>query len=149
MTETAQTKVTKVVDVSNIYNTNIMKLEKENELKKAAEEGKKIQLLPITDKKTYETVHDMQMKLLKLRTGVANDRKDFTKHLDEKKAAAIEIEKELIGIISPTEEALKLKKEEYEKEQERIKEEKKAEEARILQSRIDRMNAIQAAYDIA
>lgn len=145
---TEQTKVTKVVDISNIYNTNIMKLEKENELKKAAEEAKKIQALPIVDKKTYETAHDMQMKLLKLRTGISKDRKDFTEHLDEKKKAAIDIEKELIGIISPTEEALKLKKEEYEAEQERIKQEKAAEEARILKDRIDRMNAINAEYDI-
>lgn len=142
-------QITKVIDISNIYNTNKMREEKEAELALAAEEGKKVQAIEITDKTSFQKVHDMQMKLLKLRTGIANDRKDFTKHLDEKKAAAIEIEKSLIGMIAPTEEALKAKKEAYEAEQERIKEEKKAEAARILQGRIDKLNAINAEYNIA
>lgn len=131
---------------AQVFSVQDLKDKEVERLKKLAEEAKQALETPITDKATLKLVHDTRIKLRDNRTKLNKDRKAFTAHLDEKKNAALSVEKELVGIISPIEDELLAKEEEYEKEQERIKEEKAKKEAEILQKRIEALNAVEAEY---
>ncbi len=131
---------------AQVFGIQELKDKEVERLKKLAEEAKQALETPITDKLSLKLVHDTRIKLRDNRTKLNKDRKAFTAHLDEKKNAALSVEKELVGIISPIEEELLAKEEEYEKEQERIKAEKAKEEAEILQKRIEALNAVEAEY---
>lgn len=105
-------------------------------LAKIGEDAKKLLVIPITDKKGYEAVHAMQMKIAKERIEIQKSRLAFTAPLDEQKKYAIDVEKELLKNLE-VEDELKAKKLEYEKEQDRLKEEEKRKEQETLQARID------------
>lgn len=124
--------MTTEIQLIDLYNPTTLELReaKKQELLALAEEAKKALETEITDNKTKEIVHAEQMKLRAARVEIEKARKDFTKNLDEQKAGAITIERELIGIIAETEDLLKAKKEAYEA---KIKAEKEAEEARKQQ----------------
>ena len=91
--------------------------------------------IEIVDKKTYEIVHEAQMECQKNRTRLSKGRLAFTEILTIQTKDAIRVEKELIAIIEPTEQALKAKKLAYEAEQARIKAEKEAQAMKILEER--------------
>lgn len=131
---------------TQIFSVQDLKDQEVERLKKLAEEAKKALETPIIDKASLKIVHDARIKLRDNRTKLNKDRKSFTAHLDEKKNSALSVEKELVGIISPIEDELLAKEEAYEKEQERIKEEKAREEQEILQKRIEALNAVEAEY---
>lgn len=119
----------KEIALTGLYNPSTLDLRenKKKELKTLNEEAKKALEVEIVDNKTKEIVHAEQMKLKNARIEIEEARKDFTRSLDEQKTSAIAIERELIGIISGTEELLKAKKEAYNA---KVKAEKEAEERR-------------------
>ena len=129
--------MTTTIQLIDLYSPTTLELReaKKQELLTLAEEAKKVLEVEIIDNKTKEIVHAEQMKLRAARVEIEKARKDFTKNLDEQKAGAITIERELVGIISETEDLLKTKKEAYEA---KIKAEKEAEEARKQQKIADR-----------
>lgn len=137
-----------VLDISTVYTTTQLKEAKKAQLQTLADKAQTARSTPITDKASFKLVHETQIALRDERIAIEKGRKDFTASLDERKKAAIEIERELTGIISPIEEELKAKKEEYEKEQERIKEEEERKKAEVLQDRIRELDSYEAHYDI-
>lgn len=141
--------MTTTIQLIDLYNPTTLELReaKKQELLTLAEEAKKVLEIEITDNKTKDIVHAEQMKLRNARVEIEKARKDFTKNLDEQKAGAITIERELIGIISETEDLLKDKKEAYEA---KIKAEKEAEEARkqqIIAERTTKLAKYGEVYD--
>lgn len=141
--------MTTTIQLINLYNPTTLELReaKKQELLTLAEEAKKVLEVEIIDNKTKDIVHAEQMKLRNARVEIEKARKDFTKNLDEQKAGAITIERELIAIISETEELLKAKKEAYEA---KIKAEKEAEEARkqqIIAERTTKLAKYGEVYD--
>lgn len=137
------------IQLIDLYNPTTLELReaKKQELLTLAEEAKKALDIEIIDNKTKDIVHAEQMKLRNARVEIEKARKDFTKNLDEQKAGAITIERELIGIISETEDLLKAKKEAYEA---KIKAEKEAEEARkqqIIAERTTKLAKYGEVYD--
>lgn len=97
----------------------------------------------LDDKKWYDLVHGAEMILKKYRVKIKKTRLEFTRPLDERKKEAMELETELLDIISPIETSLKEQKKEYDDEKDRIKEEKRKEKEFALQSRVDEL----AKYD--
>lgn len=91
--------------------------------------------IEIVDKKTYEAVHEAQMECQRNRTRISKGRLAFTEILTIQTKDAIRVEKEMIAIIEPTEQALKAKKIAYDTEQARIKAEQEAQAMRILEER--------------
>lgn len=141
--------MTTTIQLIDLYNPTTLELReaKKQELLILAEEAKKVLEVEIIDNKTKEIVHAEQMKLRAARVEIEKARKDFTKNLDEQKAGAITIERELISIISETEDLLKAKKEAYEA---KIKAEKEAEEARkqqIIAERTTKLAKYGEVYD--
>ncbi|MGP1582937.1 MAG: hypothetical protein ACTTH6_01765 [Candidatus Altimarinota bacterium] len=141
--------MTTTIQLIDLYNPTTLELReaKKQELLTLAEEAKKVLEVEIIDNKTKDIVHAEQMKLRNARVEIEKARKDFTKNLDEQKAGAITIERELIGIISETEDLLKTKKEAYEA---KIKAEKEAEEARkqqIIAERTTKLAKYGEVYD--
>lgn len=104
---------------------------KKAELITLADEAKKALSVEIVDKKTYEQVHQAQMILRDARVNIEKTGKTMREDAVAYQKKVIEVEKDLIAVISPVEEELKAKKKVYDDEQERIKEEeaRKAEEA--------------------
>lgn len=140
------TDTTTALAEAQIFEVTDLKDKEAARLQALADKSKKALEIEITDRLTLKEVHDARIALRDNRTKLAKDRKGFTAHLDEKKNSAISIEKELLGIISPIEEALLAKEEAYEKEQERIKAQQKKEEEENLQRRIERLNSVEAEY---
>jgi len=123
------------------YEPDAVKLRetKEKELQILAEKAKKLCELDIVDNKTYDLVHKQQMVLREARINIEKWRKSFTEKMQKQVKDAIQIEKDLIAIISETEEDLKTKKEAYDKKIE----EEKAEEARKKEEEFNsRVNAL-------
>lgn len=104
---------------------------KKNELIVLADEAKQALSIEIVDKKTYEQVHQAEMMLKEARISVEKTWKAMREDAIAFQKKVIEVEKDLVSVISPTEEALKAKKKAWNDEQERKKEEeaRKAEEA--------------------
>lgn len=109
---------------------------KKAELVSLAAQYKDLTIKGIDDKEGYKAVHDARMVLVKARTGINATRKSYTKQFDEAKARAMTLEKELLGVISPVEEALLKQEEAIDAEKERIKEEEKRKAQEILNARV-------------
>ena len=124
-----------------------LKEAKQKELTALAEESKKVLTTDIVDKKTYDIIHDEQMKLRRIRIDIEKSREDFTAELDAKKKAATTIEKELLAIISPIEDALKEKKEKYNLEQERKKQEEENKKQQLIADRTLKLAKYGVTYD--
>lgn len=99
---------------------------KKAELVTLADSAKKALSVEIVDSKSYEEVHQAQMTLRDARINIEKTWKGMRENALAFQRKVIEVEKELIDVISPIEEELKAKKEAYNK----AIEEKKAEEAR-------------------
>ena len=104
--------------------------------------------IEITDKLSYKIVHDAQIELRDNRTRITKGRLLFTEWLTKQTKDAIQCEKDLIARIQPTEEALKAKKEAYDKEQDRIKKEKEEAERKVLQERLEELQKYGVIQDI-
>lgn len=104
--------------------------------------------IEITDKLSYKIVHDAQIELRDNRTRITKGRLLFTEWLTKQTKDAIQCEKDLIARIQPTEEALKAKKEAYDKEQDRIKKEKEEAELLVLQERLEELQKYGVIQDI-
>lgn len=128
-----------IIDITSIFTSeNFYESEKER-IAKLADKAKTALETPITDKASYKINHEAQIELRDERIKWEKARKEFTASLDEKKKFAIDRERSITCHIIPVEEELKAKKEAYDAEQERIKAEKEAEEARIFQERYDEL----------
>jgi len=124
-----------------------LRLEKEKELKNLAESSQEALSVAITDKKTYEQVHNQQMILRDARIDIEKSRKDFTEDMQKRVKDAIKIEKELIAVIGPIEDALKDKKKAYDDEQERIKLEAERAKQQVIVDRTMSLAKYGVAYD--
>jgi len=100
----------------------------------------------IVDAKTLKFVKDARIKIRDTRTGIKNGRLAYTEDMTKKTKDAIEAEKYLISIISPTEDALKAKEEEYETMIENEKKRKEHEQLIISQERWNKLDTIGAKY---
>lgn len=113
------------------------------ELQKMATEYKDLTIKGIDDKEGFKKVHEAEMILKKTRVTISKTRKAFTDPKNAEIKQAIELEKEMLSIISPIEENLKNQKKAIEAEKERIKEEEAAKKREALQKRVDEL----AKYD--
>ena len=139
-TETTEMVETKIFSVQDLRTAEIARLEE------VAKMGTDMLKVEITDKATLKAVHDARIVLQKNRTTITNSRKAFTENLTKAQKDAIQIEKDLIAIISPTEILLDEKEKAYEAEQARIKKEKEEAEQAIIQKRYDALNEIEAVF---
>lgn len=110
---------------------------KKAELQEAAEKYKDLKINWIDDKVWYKLVHEAQMTLRNYRTTISKTRLAYTKQFDEAKAKAMWLEKELLAIITPIEEALKEQKEAVDAEKERIRQEDEEKKRKFIQDRAD------------
>lgn len=124
-----------------------LKQAKQKELESLASESQAALSIEITDKKSRELVHEHQMKLRDVRVDIEKARKDFTAWIDEQKKAAITIERDLISIISPIEDALKEKKDKYDLEQERKKQEEENKKQQLISDRTLKLAKYGVSYD--
>jgi len=130
-----------IQDASNIqiYDPTgaVMKADMMRSLSLLAKEADEIMLLNITDRKSRLVVHDKHIELRDKHIEITKGRKAFTEEADQRKKIALATEKELIGVISVQEEALKAKKEAYDSEQELIKQKELNRKAVLLGERMD------------
>jgi hypothetical protein len=138
-----------IIDITSIFTSENFYESEKLRIEKLAEKAKIALDTPITDKETYKINHETQMELRDERIKWEKARKEFTASLDEKKKFAIDRERSITSHIIPIEETIKSKKEEYDKEQERIKAEKEAEEMRVFQARYDELMKYGVTTDLA
>lgn len=141
-TENTTTEIveTQIFSVQDLRNAEVLRLE---EVAKKWQEAIDIE---ITDKASLKLVHDARIVLQKNRTTISKARLAFTAGLTQAQKDAIQIEKDLIAIISPIEIALDDKEKVYEAEQARIKKEKEDAEQANIQKRFDALNEIEAVF---
>lgn len=141
-TENTTTEIveTQIFSVQDLRNAEVLRLE---EVAKKWQEAIDIE---ITDKASLKLVHDARIVLQKNRTTISKARLAFTAGLTQAQKDAIQIEKDLIAIISPIEIALDDKEKVYEAEQARIKKEKEEAEQANIQKRFDALNEIEAVF---
>lgn len=139
-TETTDLVETKIFSVQDLRTAEVLRLEE------VAKKGKEAIDIEIIDKATLKAVHDARIILQKNRTTILKSRLAFTAGLTQAQKDAIQIEKDLIAIISPTELALEEKEKAYEAEQARIKKEKEEAEQANIQKRFDALNEIEAVF---
>jgi len=138
-----------IIDITSIFTSEQFYEQEKLRIEKLAGKAKTALATPITDKASYKINHDAQMELRDERIKWEKARKDYTSSLDEKKKFAIDRERSITCHIIPVEEELKAKKEAYDAEQERIKEEKEAEIQRTFQARLDEMTSYGYTTDLA
>jgi hypothetical protein len=114
----------------------LLRADMEKDLKKLSEESQILCDMKIVDAKTYKQVHEQQMILRDKRIEIEKARKAFTELKQKEVKDAIQIEKDLIAIFSEKEEILKIKKQEYDEEKERIKQEEEAQKQAKITARI-------------
>jgi len=119
-----------------------------NRLDLVAMKWKSLLDIEIVDKASYKLVHDGQIELRDNRTRITKGRLLFTESLTKQTKDAIQYEKDLIARIQPTEEALKAKKDAYDKEQDRIKKEKEEADRKVLQERLEELQKYGVIQDI-
>lgn len=139
-TETTDLVETQIFSVQDLRNAEVLRLEE------VAKKGQEAIDIDITDKASLKLVHDARILLQKNRTTISKSRLAFTAGLTQAQKDAIQIEKDLIAIISPTELALEEKEKAYEAEQARIKKEKEEAEQANIQKRYDALNEIEAVF---
>lgn len=111
-----------------------------------ANKYKDLKINGVEDKEGFKIVHEAQMILRDARITIEKTRKEYTRQFDEAKKTALDLEKELLLIITPIEENLKAQKEQIEAEKERIKEEERLEKERILKGRIEKLSELEYVY---
>ncbi len=124
-----------------------LRADMEQALNTLAHESDKIIAIDIVDTKTYKQVHEQQMILRDKRIEIEKARKSFTEVKQKEVKDAILIEKDLVSIISEKEDELKSKKEVYDKEQERIKQEEEAKKQAKITARIQALAQFGITYD--
>lgn len=141
-TENTSTEIveTQIFSVQDLRNAEVLRLEE------VAKKGQEAIDIEITDKASLKLVHDARIVLQKNRTTISKARLAFTAGLTQAQKDAIQIEKDLIAIISPIEIALDDKEKVYEAEQARIKKEKEEAEQANIQKRFDALNEIEAVF---
>lgn len=112
---------------------------KKAELQKMADEFKDLKIKWMDDKEWFKKVHEAQMTLRNARTWIQKTRLDYTKQFDEAKKKAMDLEKELIWIITPIEDSLKQQKEKIETEIELKKEQERQKKQQALQIRVNEL----------
>lgn len=122
---------------------------KKSELMEMAGKYSALTIAGIDDREWYKAVHDARMVLVKTRTGIKEERLKFTRPLDEKKRQAIELEEELIGIISPLEKSLEAKENAIDREKEEIRMKKEREKQAIFLDRIAQLAKYWYSHDLA
>lgn len=138
-----------IIDITSIFTSENFYKQEKLRIEKLAEKAKTALNTPITDNVSYKINHEAQMELRDERIKWEKARKEFTFSLDEKKKFAIDRERSITCHIIPIEETIKQKKEEYDREQERIKAEKEAEEMRVFQARYDELLKYGVTTDLA
>lgn len=124
-----------------------LRADMEHTLDILAQESDKIIAIDIIDTKTYKQVHEQQMILREKRIEIEKARKSFTEVKQKEVKDAIGIEKDLVAKISEKEDLLKAKKEAYDKEQERIKQEEEARKQAKITARIQALAQFSITYD--
>jgi len=146
---TAETTTTDII-VSEPKNLEALELleSKRSELKELAKSSEGLKIKWVDDKDGYALVHAQEQKLVKARVYLEKTRKEYTAQFDARKKSAIELEKELVSIISPAEDALKAEKARIAelKEQARIEAERKAKEK--LNHRVTELARVNATHDL-
>jgi len=105
---------------------------KKAELQSIVDKYKGLEIQGVDDSKGYAEVHKARMELVKTRTTINKVRLEHTRQYDEAKRNIMDMEKELIGIIEPTEKELEEKEKAIDNEKARIKRESEEKEnARI------------------
>ena len=122
---------------------------KKSELIEMTAKYSELTIAGIDDREWYKAVHDARMTLVKARTGIKEERLKFTRPLDEKKKQAIELEEELIGIISPLEKSLEAKETAIDREKEEIRMEKEREAQAIFRDWIAQLAKYGYSYELA
>jgi len=112
---------------------------KKAELIELAKQYKDIKINWVDDKEWYRLAMDAKTALQKARTNIEKTRLDYTRQFDQKKKDAMELEKELLKEIVPTEDMLQEQIDAVKKEQDRIKKEKEEAEAKIIQDRFTKL----------
>lgn len=138
-----------IIDVTSVFTAEQMFLQEKERLEKLVTQSKPAVGIDIVDQKVYRALHDIQMQVRNERITIEKARKDFTSTLDERKKFAIDRERELTTPLIEIEEAIKTKKELWDKEQERIKAEKEAEEMRVFKDRYDELMKYGVTTDLA
>ena len=110
---------------------------KKAELQEAAKKYEALRDKKVSSKEELKIVHDAEQELVKMRTWISKTRLDYTRQFDQAKKDAMDLEKELLWVISPVEEDLKARKKEFLDEQERIKQEELEKKRKFLQDRVD------------
>ena len=100
----------------------------------------------VDDKEGLKKVHDAEMVLKNTRVTISKTRLAYTAPKTAEIKQAIELEKEMLWIITPIEDDLKAKKKVIEVEKDRIKQEKKEEERVFLQNRINELAKFNYVY---
>ena len=124
-----------------------LRADMEQTLNTLAHESDKIIAIDIVDTKTYKQVHAQHMIIRDKRIEIEKARKSFTEVKQKDVKDAIQIEKDLVSIISEKEDELKAKKEVYDKEQERIKQEEEAKKQSKITARIQALAQFGIIYD--
>jgi len=124
-----------------------LRADMEQTLNTLAHESDKIIAIDIVDTKTYKQVHAQHMIIRDKRIEIEKARKSFTEVKQKEVKDAILIEKDLVSIISEKEDELKAKKEVYDKEQERIKQEEEAKKQAKITARIQALAQFGITYD--
>lgn len=115
---------------------------KKAELITLADKYKDLKIDWVKDTKWFKLVHDAQMELKNARVWIQKTRLEYTRQFDEAKKQAMDLERELLWIITPIEESLKEQKEKIEAEKEKLKEEERQKKQKLLQDRIDKLATV-------
>lgn len=124
-----------------------LRADMEKTLDALALEADKALAISIIDTKTYKRVHEQQMILREKRIEIEKARKYFTEVKQKEVKDAIQIEKDLVSIISEKEDLLKEKKEAYDKEVARKKIEEEAKKQAKITARIQALAQYGITYD--
>lgn len=115
---------------------------KKAELTVMADKYRGLTIAGIEDKEGFKRVHEAQMELRSVRVDIEKKGKALREDALSFQKQVIALEKELVGIISPVEDALKAEKEKVESEKERIRLEAETKERARVQKMLDSLLAV-------
>lgn len=120
----------------------------EEGLIKLVDEVKELKVTGIEDKEGLKKVHEGRMRLARARTGITKGGKALREFSNTYNKAVLERESTLVAIVSPTEEALKKQEDEIEYQKQEKKAQEQREEDAKIQTRIDALAKFDFAVDI-
>lgn len=130
-------------------NTGLAAFEaRKEELTLLKDEAEGVKIESIDDRQGINQVSTIRKKLKNARVEIEKEGKAMRDPLTKISKSISEKEKELVGIIEPTEKALKTQEDWVKAEEKRIEEEQKRKEEERIQGRIDRLAAYGYAIDI-